>query len=172
MPDTPIADTAVAVRIAPARNLSRRLIRGDPTSLGAAFGLALPTRPCTSAEGERTALWLGPDEWLVLASEDAAWPDWSGETGAVFNIGHRQVGFIVEGALAADTLAGASPLDLSPAHFPAGACTRTVFGKAEIVLWRPSLPRFHLETVRSFAAYVGELLQVCASDAMHLQRAD
>jgi len=26
--------------------------------------------------------------------------------------------------------------------------------------------------VRSFAAYVGELLQVCASDAMHLQRAD
>lgn len=164
MPDTPIADPIAGVRIARAPGLSRRLLRGDAASLGAAFALALPTRPCTSVEGRRSALWLGPDEWLLLASEAAAWPDWSDETGAVFDISDRQIAFIVEGASAADTIAGAAPLDLSPTRFPPGACTRTVFGKAEIVLWRPSLHRFHLETARSYAGYVGELLQVCACD--------
>ena len=37
-------------------------------------------------------------------------------------------------------------------------CTRTVFAKAEIVLWRRAEQRFHLEVARSFAAYVHELL--------------
>jgi sarcosine oxidase subunit gamma len=38
-------------------------------------------------------------------------------------------------------------------------CTRTVFAKAEIVLWRTSAEVFHLEVWRSFATYVVELLR-------------
>ena len=34
---------------------------------GAALGVALPTTPNTLASnGDRTALWLGPDDWLVV----------------------------------------------------------------------------------------------------------
>ena len=42
-----------------------------------ALGVKLPQKPKTSAsDGGRTALWLGPDEWLVLG------PDWSAPDGA------------------------------------------------------------------------------------------
>ncbi|MBV1705422.1 MAG: sarcosine oxidase subunit gamma, partial [Hyphomicrobiales bacterium] len=51
-------------------------------------------------------------------------------------------------------------LDLSADAFPVGACTRTVFEKAEIVLWRTDPGRFHVEVWRSFAPYLVELLDV------------
>jgi sarcosine oxidase subunit gamma len=38
--------------------------------------------------------------------------------------------------------------------FPIGMCTRTLFGKAEIVLWRTGEAQFHIEVWRSFAGYV------------------
>ena len=37
-------------------------------------------------------------------------------------------------------------------------CTRTVFAKAPIVLWRTDEDTFHLEVWRSFARYVMQLL--------------
>ena len=44
------------------------------------------------------------------------------------------------------------------AHFPVGMATRTLFEKAEIVLWRIAPDSFHLEVWRSFAPYVWDLL--------------
>jgi sarcosine oxidase subunit gamma len=55
-------------------------------------------------------------------------------------------------------LNGGCPLDLHADAFPVGMCTRTVFGKSEIVLWRCAADCFHLEVARSFAAYVHALL--------------
>jgi len=46
------------------------------------------------------------------------------------------------------------PLDLDPAEFPVGMCTRTLLGKAEVVLWRRGIEEYHLETGRSFLDYV------------------
>lgn len=37
-------------------------------------------------------------------------------------------------------------------------CTRTLFAKAQVVLWRTALNTFHLEVWRSFARYVQLLL--------------
>ena len=54
------------------------------------------------------------------------------------------------------------PLDL--AAFPIGGCTRTVFGKAEIILWRREATSFHLEVWRSFAPYVTALLEAGVQD--------
>ncbi|OYV59613.1 MAG: hypothetical protein B7X01_02975 [Acidiphilium sp. 21-62-4] len=36
--------------------------------------------------------------------------------------------------------------------------TRTIFAKADIVLWRTGIAEFHLEIWRSFAPYVVSLL--------------
>ena len=44
------------------------------------------------------------------------------------------------------------------AAFPVGACTRTVFAKAEIVLWRTSADVFRVEVARSYCRYVVDLL--------------
>ena len=143
----------------PAPDLARLALRGDPAALGAAFGLALPTQPCRAAEaGGRTALWLGPDEWLLLAPPgtlDVA----PVAGGAVVDVSHRQIGLQLEGPGAADALSAGCPLDLHPSAFPPGMCTRTVFGKAEIVLWRQGADRFHIEVWRSFAGYVTGLLE-------------
>ena len=45
-------------------------------------------------------------------------------------------------------------LDLHLDAFPVGMCTRTLFGKAEIVLWRTGEETFHIEVWRSFAPYL------------------
>ena len=58
----------------------------------------------------------------------------------------------------------AARLDLDPAAFPVGMCTRTVLAKAEIVLWRRADDSFHLEVWRSFAAYVSGVLAEAARD--------
>jgi len=146
--------------VTPAPELARMALRGAPDALGQAFGLALPTTPCRAVvDGDRAALWLGPDEWLLLLP--AGTPDGAGrqiEGGAVTEISHRQVGLVLEGKGAETALAVGCPLDLHLTAFPVGMCTRTVFGKAEIVLWRQDATRFHLEVWRSFAPYVHGLL--------------
>jgi sarcosine oxidase subunit gamma len=43
-------------------------------------------------------------------------------------------------------------------------CTRTVFGKAEIVLWRSGEQVFRLEVWRSFSRYVVHLLHEVARE--------
>lgn len=60
---------------------------------------------------------------------------------------------------ARDTLAAACPLDLDPAAFAPGQATRTVLGKAEIILDCLGNDHFRLLTNRSFANYVRQLLQ-------------
>ena len=147
-----------------AADMARLSLRGDPAALGAAFGLALPTQPCRAAASDgRSALWLGPDEWLLLAPPGTLDADTAVPGASVVDIGHRQVGLALEGPGALDVLAAGCPLDLHPTAFPVGMCTRTVFGKAEIVLWRQDPARFHMEVWRSFAAYVHGLLERAAA---------
>jgi sarcosine oxidase subunit gamma len=43
-------------------------------------------------------------------------------------------------------------------------CTRTVFAKAEIVLWRYADDSFRLEVWRSFAAYVSGVIAEAARE--------
>lgn len=162
-PPAGIALFAAPGRVAmrPAPDLHRLALRGDPAALGAAFGIALPTVPCRSATVDgRAALWLGPDEWLLLSPNRLDPVEVPG--GAVVDVSHRQIGLLLDGCAAADTLAAGCPLDLHPAAFPPGMCTRTVFGKAEIVLWRTEAG-FHLEVWRSFAAYVCALMAEASS---------
>ena len=56
------------------------------------------------------------------------------------------------------------PLDLSLKAFPVGMATRTIFEKAEIVLWRTGEQEFRVEVWRSFAPYVLAMLQAADRD--------
>jgi len=167
----PIVHGSVAITVAPA--LARCIVRGGAAvadAVGAAFGVPLPASPCRAATlGARAALWLGPDEWLLLAPDDDG--VWSAVTaalgdlaGAVVEVGHRQVGLRVQGSGSARVLNGGCPLDLDCAAFPVGMCTRTVFAKTEIVLWRCEADCFHVEVARSFAGYLHGMLSEIAVD--------
>jgi len=160
------------VSVTPAQEASRLLLRAPRASLAAlsqALGLELPARPKTSAgKGGRAALWLGPDEWLVIGE---AGDDPAAAVAAVtafhsaVDVSHRNVGILVAGRAAEATLAGGCPQDLSLAAFPVGACSRTVLGKIEIVLWRTGEEAFRVECWRSFCDYAFAFLAEAARDA-------
>ncbi|HKN29399.1 MAG TPA: sarcosine oxidase subunit gamma family protein [Roseiarcus sp.] len=57
------------------------------------------------------------------------------------------------------------PLDLRTSAFPIGTATRTIFDKAEIVLWRRAETAFRVEVWRSFAPYLVAALTEAARDA-------
>jgi len=147
-----------------ARFVLRARVEALPVVKGA-FGVlpgVVPHR--VVVESDRSALWLGPDEWLLLAPVSAAMDPITDDAASVVDVGHRQVGLCVEGAGAADVLNAGCPLDLRLAAFGVGMCTRTILGKAEIVLWRQGPGRFHVEVARSFAAYVRGALDQALRD--------
>ena len=139
---------------------------------GAAFGVPLPENPCRAiASGNRAALWLGPDEQLLLAPAEDAQILAAGLAAALTDVAHslvdvsqRQLALQVSGPHATAILSTGCPLDLDPAAFPPGMCTRTLFGKADIIVWRTGAAEYHLEVWRSFADYVAGLLREASRD--------
>lgn len=153
------------VSFIPLERCTRLSVRADPeaaAAIGGAVGVPLGEEPCrATVAGDRAALWLGPDEWLLLAPDGdgsalmAAAIGGLGEHAAsIVDVSHRTVVIEVRGARAADALNAFCALDLDPRAFPVGMCTRTVFGKSEIVLWRTGVETFRIEVGRSFVTYV------------------
>jgi sarcosine oxidase subunit gamma len=136
-------------------------------TMGQAFGVTLPQQACRAAiAGSRAALWLGPDEWLLLmppleteAAIAAAAAKLAGQPHSLVDISERQIALGVSGRQATAVLAGGNPLDFDLGAFPVGMCTRTILAKAEIVLWRTERDRFHIEVWRSFTPYVRGFLR-------------
>lgn len=153
----------------PAERVSLRAPEGSVASLSRALGVTLPQKPKTSAtKGDRTALWLGPDEWLVI---DAEGSDILGDCAkakglhSAVGVSHRNIAISVTGAKAAATINSGCPQDLSLEIFPVGACSRTVFGKSEILLYRMAADAFRVECWRSFSDYVFTHLSEAARGA-------
>ena len=153
---------------------TRYVLRGSPqtmTAAGNALGLNISGAACRAAVNgtQAAALWLGPDEQLLLGPESAGLgatltPALRDLPHSLVDVSHRQIALEVSGPHAADVLNAGCPLDLDPSAFPVGMCTRTVFAKAEIVLWRTSTDVFHVEVWRSFASYVTEFLAEVARE--------
>ena len=81
------------------------------------------------------------------------------------DISHRNTAIIVSGPRAADIINAGCPQNLSLEAFPVGACSRTIFGKVEIVLYRPEKETFRVEVWRSFSSYAMELLCTAAKSS-------
>ena len=167
-----VASSPILRQLPPA---SRLVLRGGPQVLAAAadaLGLPRSDAVCRAVRSHgRAALWLGPDERLLLGPADAA----AEMTGllqsalasmphSLVEISHAQAAFELSGARAATALNTGCPLDLDPASFPVDMCTRTVFAKAQIVLWRTGPETFRVETARSFAPYVTKILALAARE--------
>ncbi len=167
----PMPSKAGSATVADAGFAARFVYRGAPETIRAASAATLPTAPLRARiEGARAALWLGPDEWLLLVPEvdgaalQAALADAArGLPASIVDVSHRQIGLVVSGPRAGVLLNAGCPLDLDPAAFPVGMCTRTLLAKAEIVLWRTGEDAFRLEVARSFAPYAVGFLR----EAMH-----
>ncbi|TCL69644.1 sarcosine oxidase subunit gamma [Rhizobium sp. BK251] len=155
--------------VAPASRISLRAPAGSVAALSTALGLDLPTKPKTSTRRDgRLALWLGPDEWLVIDEGGSDLVAAAGQSAALHSaveVSHRNTAIIVSGEGAEATLASGCPQDLSLETFPVGACSRTIFGKVEVVLVRIEDETFRVECWRSFSDYAFGLLAEAAEDA-------
>lgn len=160
------------VTIVPGEPASRMSLRAPVAAVAAlskALGLALPKRPKTSVtKAGRSALWLGPDEWLVIDEKDADLASLCAKVKtphSAVDISHRNLAILVSGTNAEAVLNAGCPQDLSLSVFPVGACSRTVLGKIEIVLWRTGDETFQVECWRSFSDYAFSLLEDAARTA-------
>ncbi|SJM34918.1 sarcosine oxidase subunit gamma [Mesorhizobium delmotii] len=165
-----LSATGVALAVLPpAERISLRAPDASVAPLSKTLGVTLPRKPKTSAaKAGRTALWVGPDEWLVI---DEVGRDPLADCAEVtvlhsaVGISHRNVAISVTGPAAAATINSGCPQDLSLDAFPVGAASRTILGKVEIVLLRTATDAFRVECWRSFSDYVFTFLSEAAGDA-------
>ena len=168
--DNRFANSGVALQTAlPASRLSFRATTKGAKAFGKSLGIELPTQPGTSTNSAgRSALWIGPDEWLIIDQKnpvDALMPKRPNREFSAVDVSHRNMAFLISGAGAVNTINAACPRDLSLTAFPVGSVSRTIFGKAEIVLLRTGKESFRMECWRSFAPYVWDMLLVAAKDS-------
>lgn len=164
---------ATSVTVTPAGQASRLSLRARPAAAAAlskALNLDMPTAPKTSVtKGTRTALWLGPDEWLIL---DEAGKDLLSDCAkakvlhSAVDISQRNTAVMVSGANAEATLSAGCPQNLSDSVFPVGAVSRTLLGKVEVIIYRASRQEFHVECSRSFSDYVFTYLSEAARSSV------
>lgn len=125
----------------------------------------LPTSPNTAwEEGLRAALWLGPDEWLVLGPPGAG-PAIMHELEAALGDLHRsivdvsanRVALELSGPRAKEVLSKGCPLDLHPRSWRAGMCAQTMVARAQVILHeRPTATGILVRP--SFAEYLVDWL--------------
>jgi sarcosine oxidase, subunit gamma len=158
----------------PAIRIALRAAPDAAVALSRAIDLDLPDAPKQAVvhpDGNRSALWLGPDEWLLIddgekgeASDLLARLAQADVLHSAVDVSHRNTAIMVTGEGAAEVLSAGCPQDLSLETFPVNACSRTVLGKIEIVLWRMADDMFRVECWRSFSDYAFTFLSEAARD--------
>jgi sarcosine oxidase subunit gamma len=172
-----LAATPAGVRLAELPFLTQFNLRVDPAgpaalAVGDVLGAGLPTRANTAvAAGDVTVLWLGPDEWLVLAPEgrqeslEKALRQAIGtEPGAVVDLSAHRTTVELTGERAREVLAKGCSLDLHPTVFAPGSCAQVLIAQAPVLLLarEGDHPAYWLLVRASFATYVADwLLDAC-----------
>lgn len=164
-PPGALADTAAArVAIAPACGRLSLRARGELAPLEAALGLALPGRiGQRSQAGALQAMRLGPDEWILQATEagiagiqSACAALYASHPHSLVDISGREVTLLVAGPRAAELLSIGCPRDID--MIAVGEGRRTLFDGATVVLWRDAPDAFRMDAWNSFAPHLADLL--------------
>ena len=147
-------------------------LRADPEDAGlmqrlaAGLGFRLPVEPNTvGSHGERRALWLPPDEWLIVGPDD--WRDvldralrggLTDAFGSIVDVSANRTVLEVAGPKARWLLAHGLSIDLDPRSFGSERCAQTLLAKAQIIIEHREDSAFHVYVRTSFASYVADWL--------------
>lgn len=177
-PTSPLAAWTDRLAFAPALIASERpflsqlTVRvSDPdavAALGSALGVVFPSVPCTFTSGTGPfgaveVLWLGPDEFLVVASPDLQIPIEAALRavpfkGSVVDTSAQRTTLTLEGTHVRDVLAHGCSVDLHPSSAPVGTCVQTLLARTGIILQVTGPDRFTILVRSSFAQYLAAWL--------------
>jgi sarcosine oxidase subunit gamma len=160
---------AERLAVKPSEDVIRYNLRIDPvdrSGASKAFGVELPGRMGDiQSKGQRRAICIGPDEWLLLAPFDealaigTAFVDLANTYAlSLVDVSDRECGIEIRGTSAAFALMAACPLDLDV--MAAGTATRTLFDYADVLIIKENQELFHVTFLRSWSEHVWSLLSV------------
>jgi sarcosine oxidase subunit gamma len=145
-------------------------VRVEPGSaafdrLGERLGAGLP-EACgrVTSAGRHSALWLGPDEWLVVSETDGAVlaaelrDALAGNPGSVVDVSANRTTLELSGPAARETLEKGCPVDLHPRSFRPGTAVATTLGLVPVLLWQTDETTYRVLPRSSFADYVARWL--------------
>jgi sarcosine oxidase subunit gamma len=169
---SPLADRAGALAAAGASEvafLAQVDLRLDP-ALAPAVPPWLPLAPNTwSGAGDREALWLGPDEWLLVGPPGSAPAivaelegGLAGRHRSVVDVSANRAVLDLAGADRAELLAQGCGLDLHPRAWQPGRCAQTLLARVPLLLQeRDGATRLFVRP--SFAAWLVDWLAAARS---------
>lgn len=155
---------------------SRALInlRGSADAQAAfsqALGCVIPAQPNTVSGSELfDILWLGPDEWLIVAAQaeeprlqarlsDAA----TGLFAAVTPVSDQYAMFAINGPEAREIMVQGCGIDLHPGRFRPGQCARCGFARTKaIVQMLDASPVYRLFIESTYAHYMQQWFAAAA----------
>jgi sarcosine oxidase subunit gamma len=143
------------------------------SAVKAATGADLPFAANTvSAADDVRILWLGPDEWWVVAPDpkrteliERLRQSFTGQHAAVTDVSESRTVITMTGPAARDLLARGISLDLHPRAFGPGQCAQTGMSKANILLHQiDDTPSYEIYILKSFADYLWRWIGLVAED--------
>ncbi len=147
--------------------VSLRVNLASPAAARVAGVLAAPL-PSTCGEVTSTyshdAIWLGPDEWLVVTITDAvALADQLAaavgeEPGLALDVSANRTVLELAGPSARAVLEKGCPVDLHPRAFGPGNAVSTTLARVPVLLWQTGEDTYRLLPRSSFADYVARWL--------------
>jgi len=138
-----------------------------------AAGLSLPQAPnSVTSNGELRALWLGPNEWLLIGPAGretelvrSLRASLAGQHAAVTDVSEARTCILVAGPKARELLARGVSLDLHPRVFGAGRCGQTGLAGANVILEQTDdRPSFEIAVLNSFADHLWRWLERAGQD--------
>lgn len=161
MAELPWSSPAVNLtELSPARQIGLRLRPPFPAYVA---GIPLPLAPnhVGVAGPLLRVLWLGPDEWLVVAESEATdllprlQRALAGRRAAVSDLSSSRAIVEIAGSGARDLLAAGGGLDLHARTFAPGQCAQTLLAGVPVILdLLDAAPRFRLLIRRSYARWL------------------
>ena len=138
-----------------------------------AIGLDVPTKANTYNTGARcAALWLGPDEWLIVDAPErgdeiaqSLRNALAGMRKSVTDVSAARTVVEISGADARVVLSKGCSLDMHASAFAPPQCAQTLLAKTSVVIQCVGADRFRLFARDSFAAYLAEWLIDAAAES-------
>lgn len=149
---------------------------GAIAAMGSALGVQFPSAACTFISGsgrfgDVEVLWLGPDEFLVVAApdlqitiEEVLRGALGTVRGSVVDTSAQRTTVVLQGPRARDVLAHGCSVDLHPASAPGGTCVQTLLARTGIILQVNGDDRFTILVRSSFAEYFAAWLGDACSE--------